>query len=157
VSGRFTRAAVSAAAVGCGVLGSATGAQASDASIRATVKSAVPKIVHSQARILDGLATYEKTHSPTALIKSIKAQNRDLSALETKVAGQTASTPNGTKGKADIVTGLRLIIGSNRTLTKELQRSSAHKPVSNAKMKAAAKADVKGNADLNAGGKLLSK
>jgi hypothetical protein len=157
VSGRFTRAAATAAAVGCGVLGSAAAAQASNASIRAIVKSSSPKIVHSQARILDGLATYEKTHSPSALIKAIKAQDKDLSALEAKVAGQSASTANGTKGQKDIVTGLRLIIDSNSTLVKEFQRAGAHRPVSKAKLTAAEKADIKGNQDINAGGKLLSK
>jgi hypothetical protein len=77
------------------VTGPVAAAQASDASIRAIVKSDIPKITRSQAKILDGLATYEKSHSATAVIKAIKAQNRDLAALEKKLASQTPTTANG--------------------------------------------------------------
>jgi hypothetical protein len=96
-----------------------------------------------------------KTHNPTALIKAIKGQSKTLTALEAKRSSQPASSANGTKGKSDIVKGLRLIIGSNTTLAKELYQSAHHAPVSKAKVKAANAADTKGNRDLNAGSKLL--
>ena len=114
-----------------------------------------PKIEKSQAKIIDGLSTYQKTHNPTALIKAIKGQSKTLKALETKLSSQPASSANGSKGKADIVKGLRLIIGSNNTLAKELAQSAHHAPVSKAKVNAATAADTKGNRDLNAGSKLL--
>ncbi len=96
------------------------------------------------------------THSPSALIRAIRTRDRDLSAREAKVAKQSASTAAGMNGRRDIVTGLKLIVGSNRTPAKELQRASAHQPLSQAKLRAASRADVKGNADLNAGVKLLA-
>ena len=153
--GRLARVVVSAAAVGCAALGSAAAAQASDDSIRAILSSDTPKIVHSQARILDGLAAYERTHSVAALIKAITSQDRVLKGLETTLSGQSASTANGLQGRNEIIRGLRLIIGSNRTLTRELRRGAAHKPVSRSKLRAALRADAKGNVDVNAGDKLL--
>ncbi|HEX3691252.1 MAG TPA: hypothetical protein VHV28_16240 [Solirubrobacteraceae bacterium] len=130
-------------------------AQASDATIRSAIKTAVPKIQKSQNKVLKGLTTYQSTHNPTALIKAVKSQNKALNALETKLMSQSGSTANGKKGKADVVKGLRLIVGSNNTLAKELRQSAHHAPVSKAKLKAATAADVKGNRDLNAGTKLL--
>jgi hypothetical protein len=156
VSSRSRRIAVVGSALACvAAIGPVTAAQASDATIRSTIKTAVPKIEKSQAKLIDGLSTYQKTHNPTALIKAVKGQSKTLKALEAKLSGQSASSTNGTKGKADIVKGLRLIIGSNSTLAKELQQSAHHAPVSKAKVKAATAADTKGNRDLTAGSKLL--
>ena len=156
MSHRSRRISSGAALVACvAAIGPVAAAQASDATIRSTVKSAVPKIEKSQAKIIDGLSTYQQTHNPTALIKAIRGQSKTLKALETKLSSQPASSANGSKGKADIVKGLRLIIGSNNTLAKELAQSAHHAPVSKAKVKAATAADTKGNRDLNAGSKLL--
>jgi hypothetical protein len=156
VSHRSRRICSVASAVACvTAIGPVAAAQASDATIRSTVKSAVPKIEKSQAKLIDGLSTYQKTHNPTALIKAIKGQSKTLTALETKLSSQPASSANGTKGKSDIVKGLRLIIGSNTSLAKELQQSAHHAPVSKAKVNAATAADTRGNRDLNAGSKLL--
>jgi hypothetical protein len=143
-------------ALGClAAVGPVTSAQASDATIRSAIKTAVPKIEKSQAKLINGLSTYQTTHNPTALMKAIKGQDKTLKALETKLSAQSPSSANGTKGKADIVKGLRLIVGSNGTLAKELEQSAHHAPVSKAKLKASTAADVKGNRDLTAGSKLL--
>jgi hypothetical protein len=156
MSRRFRHIAGTASVLACAaVAGPVAAASASDATLRSVIKTAVPKIEKSQAKLINGLAAYQTTHNPTALIKAIKGQNTTLKALESKLSGQSASSSNGTKGKADIVTGLRLVIGSNTTLAKELQQSANHAPVSKAKLKAATTADEKGNRDLNAGTKLL--
>ena len=63
-------------------------------------KTAVPKIEKSQAKLIDGLSAYQKTHNPTALIKAVKGQSKTLTALEAKLASQPASSANGTKVKA---------------------------------------------------------
>lgn len=156
MSRRFRHTAGTAALLTCAaVAGPVAAAHASDATIRSTIKTAVPKIEKSQAQLINGLAAYQKTHNPTALIKAINAQTKTLKALETKLTAQSTSSTAGTKGKSDIVKGLRLIVGSNTTLAKELQLSAHHAPVSKAKLKAATAADEKGNRDLNAGSKLL--
>lgn len=149
------RLAVASAVTCVAAIGPAAAAHASDATIRSAIKAAVPKIEKSQAKLIDSLATYKKTHNPTALISAVKAENATLRALETRLSHRSASTTDGAKGKAAIVTGLRLIIGSNTTLAKELQQSARHAPVSKAKLKASIAEDNKGNRDLNAGSKLL--
>jgi hypothetical protein len=137
-------------------VGPVAAADASDATIRATVADAGPKIDRSQAKIIDGLASYQSTHSAAALIKAVKAQDRTLTALQNRLRPQAASTAHGTKGKADIVKGLALIVKSNKTLVKDLTRSPSGEAVSTAQLKAVTKLAKKGNDDLNAGGKLLS-
>lgn len=137
-------------------VGPVAAADASDATIRATVATAAPKIDRTQAKILDGLASYQSTHSASALVKAIKAQDKTLKVLRTKLRPQVASTANGTKGKADIVKGLGLIVKSNNMLAKELTQSASGKAVSTSQLKAVNKLAKKGNADLNTGGKLLN-
>lgn len=142
-----------AAATACVALaGPIAAAQASDATIRGTINSTVPKIVKSQAKVLDGLATYDKTRSAKTLITAIKTQNGVLKALKGKLSRESASSANGAKGKADIVNGLGLIVRSNTALAKHLQSG---KPLSHAEANTAITQDKKGNDDLNAGGKLL--
>lgn len=157
MSHRFRRAGVVSLIVACAaVIGPVAAAQASNATILATVKNDLPKITRSQAKILDGLATYQKTHSASAVVKAIHSQNRDLTALRTKVFGQSPSSAGGAKGRADIITGLKLIVASNNLLAQELQKAAAGEPISKSQLQAAVAADKKGNIDLNAGAKLLS-
>jgi hypothetical protein len=93
--------------------------------------------------------------SDATIRSTIKTAVPKIEKSQAKLSSQSASSASGTKGKSDIVKGLRLIIGSNTTLAKELQQSAHHAPVSKAKVKAATAADMKGNRDLNAGSKLL--
>ena len=144
---------VAAALGACAVLaGPIAAAQASNATLLATIKSGFPKIIKSQAKILDGLATYDKTHSKTPLIKAIKTQNGVLKALEVRLSHGSPSSAQGARGKAEVIKGLGLIVGSNTTLVKHLQSG---KSLSKAQSKAAVKAATKGNLDLSAGAKLL--
>lgn len=141
---------------GCAVaLGPVAAAQASDATLRATIKNDVPKITRSQAKILDGLATLEKSGSAKAIVKAIKAQDRDLNTLKHRIAVEGASSSAGSRGKRDITKGLALIVKSNTTLGKDISRASSGKSVSKAQVKAATAAVKKGNVDIDAGAKLL--
>ncbi|HTW11850.1 MAG TPA: hypothetical protein VME01_03835 [Solirubrobacteraceae bacterium] len=137
------------------LLGPAAAAQASDAGIRATVKDDLPKIIRSQAKILDGIATLQQKKSVTALVDAIRAQDRNLSALHNHLDRESASTASGAKGKTDLVDGLKLIIASNQTLAKDLAKAAKHQPVSKAQLKAAVEKAKKGNVDLNTGSKML--
>jgi hypothetical protein len=157
MSRRMRHSAGTATVLACAaVAGPVAAASASDASIRSAIKSSVPKIQKSQAKLINSFTAYEKTHNPAAPLTALKGQNKTLTALEIKLSGQSASSTNGTRGKNDIVKGLRLIVGSNNTLATELQKSANHTPVSKAKIKAATAADTKGNKDLVAGTKLLN-
>jgi hypothetical protein len=150
------RVSVMSLITGCAVvLGPVAGAQATDATLRATIKNDVPKITRSQAKILDGLATLQKSGSAKAIVKAINAQDRNLTALKNRVAGQSSSTSAGSKGKSDVTKGLALIVKSNTTLAGDLSKASSGKPVSKTQVKAATAEVKKGNVEINAGAKLL--
>jgi hypothetical protein len=157
MTSQIRRITVSTLLFGCvTVLGPVAAAQATDATIAATVKNDLPKITRSQARILDGIATLQKNNAVTPLIRAIKAQNRNLTTLRKAVMSQTASTSGGSQGQSDIVTGLQLIVRSNTTLSKDLARSAKGEAFSKRRLKAAVAAEKRGNRDIDAGGKLLS-
>lgn len=148
-------AAVCLLAGGLTAIGPVTVAQASDASIRATVRSDVPRITASQARIESGLARFQRRHSPAALISAVRAQNRNLGALRRRLAGQAPSSARGRRGKSDIVRGLALIIHSNQVLIRDLHRSAHGRPTPRRELLAAVRTDKRGNRDIDAGGRLL--
>jgi hypothetical protein len=149
------RAAVASLIAGGIATGPVAVAQASDSSLRATVKRDVPRITASQARILTGLSKFEKTHSATALIKAIRAQDRNLTSLRHRLTAESASSTAGRRGKTDIIRGLTLIVGSNKTLAKDIAKAASHQTVPKAQVAAASAADKRGNRELVAGAKLL--
>lgn len=153
----LARRAVAASLIAGGVVaaGPLACAQASNSGLRRTVKLDVPRITSSQARILDGAAKYERTHSSTQLIRAIRAQDRNLLSLKRRVAAERASNTTGARAKADIMRGLTLIVDSNNTLAKDLARASSHRPVSKRQLAAAVLAARRGNRDLALGGRLL--
>jgi hypothetical protein len=107
--------------------------------------------VRSQAKILNGVAAAEQTHKVGPLIRALIDQDRTLGRLHAKLADIKPSSKAGARGRGDVLTGLRLIIASNRTLVTGLQHGSLPK----AKLREATAADQKGNLDLNRGAKLL--
>lgn len=157
MSSRARRAALPLLAGCCAAFGPAGAAQASDATLKATVKSDVPKLLRSQAKIIDGLAALAKTSSVKPLVKAIRAQDRDLTSLRRRLAAESASSTTGTRAKADITKGLALIVTANSTLSKDLAKASSGKAVSKAQVKAAAAAVKRGNVDVATGVKLLKK
>jgi hypothetical protein len=156
MSHRFRRSLIAGPLAVCvAVAGSASIAHASDAGLSASVKADVPQITRTQAKVLDGLAAYEKTHSTSVLIKAIRAQDSNLETLKSKLSGEAPSSATGTKAKAEIIKGLGLIVSSNKHLVNDLQKGAAGKSVSKAQLRAVIAADKKGNLDFNTGAKLL--
>ncbi len=130
-------------------------ARASDASLRASVKRAVPTIRRSQAKINAAQATLRRTHSTTKLFSAVRVQDTALGNLRTTLQGESSSTSTGAKGKADIVKGLGLIVDSNRALVKDIKKESLGTKVSQASLNALVRGDRRGSALFVAGAKLL--
>ena len=149
--GQTIRRGATALLISGACLGSAGLAQASDAGLRAVFKAEAPAIVRSQAKILNGAAAAEQSHKLGPLIKALRGQDRTLGKLRTRMAAIKPSSRAGARGKADILTGLGLIISSNETLITGLEKRSLPKSV----LRAAAAADKTGNVDLSRGAKLL--
>jgi hypothetical protein len=85
--------------IGAVVIGPVAAADASDATLQATVKRDVPAITRSQARITAGEANLKKTHSIAALIKAVRAQDTNLAKLRTRLRGESSSTSTGARAK----------------------------------------------------------
>lgn len=149
------RAAALALIAGGIAAGPVACAQASNTTLRRTVRRDLPRITSSQARILEGTAKFQRTHSARALLTAIRAQDRNLRTLRRHVTAERASNPTGVRARADIIRGLTLIIGSNSTLSTDLVRAVNHRAVSKRQLAAAVLAARRGNRDLALGAKLL--
>jgi len=153
VSGSVRGCAVAAAVAVCAVLaGPLASAQASNATLRATVNSYNSRIRHDEARVLDGLSAY-KNHHPAPLIRAIRHEVRDLNALKRQLAGESGSTARGRAAKSDIIQGVGLIASAYVALERDVQAPSGFRPVSLAKVRAKV---IRGRAKLLAGLKLLA-
>jgi hypothetical protein len=138
----------------CAILGGPiAGAQASDNTLRATLNSYGPKIVKDEKAVSNGLSEYPKGKSKP-LIRALTHEVKDLHALKSKLAHESASSASGRKAKADIVKGLGLIAKAYSALNQDVQAAHGG-PVPKAKVTAAVNTDKKGRAKLVAGLHLL--
>jgi hypothetical protein len=140
----------------CGALtASVTGASASDASIKAVVKSFDSKILVAEGHVVSALGEYKKTGDPSGVKSAIGKSIAVLSSLKAKVAVQSAPAGRVKTGKAKLVKGLSAVVGAYR----KLSVAFGEKKVSPAAAKTeAAKAVVavdKGRKELREAVKLL--
>lgn len=134
--------------------GPVAAAQASDATLRATINSAGPKIVSDEAAVAKGLAGY-KHHKVKPLVRALNHEVNDLHALVHTLRGETASSTKGRKAKKDIVKGLGLIATAYAALSQDVNASHGN-GVPPAQVNAAVSTDKRGRAILKTGLKLLA-
>jgi hypothetical protein len=75
--------------------------------------------------------------------------------LTTRLRSESSSTSTGSTGKADVIKGLGLIVSSNRSLIKDIEKESIGAPVSKARLNALVREDMRGGALFVAGARLL--
>jgi hypothetical protein len=88
------------------------------------------------------------------VIRAIRAQDRDLSALQRKVRRSSASTSDGSRGRRDIVAGLGEILRSNYGVNGHLRRQGAA-GLSPSQLRTAERLARRGNARYRRGIQLL--
>lgn len=152
----FRRSVVLSAVGLCAVLaGPLASAQASNATIRATISSYSSRIARDEAGVLRGVAAFKKHHAPV-LVRALRHEVGDLNSLRGKLTRESASSARGRRGKSDVVAGLGLIASAYGALARDVAAASKSMGVSQAKVRAAVAADNRGRAKLRAGLKLLS-
>jgi hypothetical protein len=122
VAVRLVTAVLAASAM---IAGPIAAANASDISIQFTLMRAAPGLQRDELRVRAAVERYATTHRAGPLVRALRAQDRDLSALQTKVRRTTASTSNGSRARRDIVAGLGYILRSNYSVNGHLRRQGA--------------------------------
>ena len=150
----FRRTLPAALIAGAAVAGPVAGAQASNASLRATFNHAAPRLSRDEAAVVKALQAYRPAHA-TASIRALRREVSDIHALGGQIAAQPASSANGRTGKADVTRGLSTVAGAYGALAGDLQKLGRGQRVSNRTIQATARAGQRGRAELVQGLKLL--
>lgn len=116
--------AVAVLAAAAMVGGPIAAANASNLTIKLALVRATPGLRRSDQRIKVALARYATTHRAGPVIRAVRAQDRDLSALRTKMRRSSASTSTGARAQRDIIKGLGLVLRSNYQVNRDLRRQA---------------------------------
>ena len=142
-------------AASCAVLGGAIAvAQASDNSLRTTLNGFAPKIVKDENAVKARLNGYP-AGGATPLTHALSHEVRDLNALKSKLARESASTATGAKAKTNIIKGLGLIASAYAGLRNDVLAANGG-PVPAPEVNAAVNTDKTGRKKLLTGLKLLA-
>jgi hypothetical protein len=153
---RSMRIAICAAVVGGALAGPVAGASASDASIKAVIKSYNSKILVAEGHALTALGEYKSTGNP-ANVQSALTQSIDvLSSLKSKIAGQSASSSKVKEGKAKFEKGLAAVIVAYRRLKTAIGEKKSSPEAAKTEAKKAVSAVKVARKELLEGAKLLS-
>lgn len=114
---RIVLAGCLAALCTAAVTGPASSAWASDASIKAAVRSFDTKIVASEEKAAGAIREYRSTGDPKPVQTALSEAISVLRALKAKIAGQSAKTSRVKAGKAELLKGLRDVIRSYQHLS----------------------------------------
>jgi hypothetical protein len=149
------RVALCAVALGGMLAGQVSAASASDASIKAVIKSYDSQILVTEGHLVTAIGEYKKSGNPsgvqTALQKSIKV----LASLKSKIAAQSASSQRVKLGKAKFEKGLQSVIVAYGHLKKAFGEKKVSPQAAKAEAKKAVSAIKSGSIQLKEGAKLL--
>jgi hypothetical protein len=147
--------ALSAVALSAILAGPIASAQASDASIVATINTYAPRLLQDESVALNAEANYSPT-KPTPLLKALTKTVKDFDKLAGKLKHETATTARDAKGKNDVLAGSELIATSYRDLVREIKDANASTPVPLTQVAHAVSLAEKGSKKLDRGLALLS-
>jgi hypothetical protein len=107
------------------IAGPVTAASASNLTIKIALVHAAPALHRSDLRLRAAFIRYARSHRSGPVVRAIRAQDRDLSALRTRVRRTTASSSAGERARIDIIRGLGLVLRSNASVARHLHRQGA--------------------------------
>jgi hypothetical protein len=136
--------------------GSVTGASASDASIKAVIKSYNSKILVAEGHVVSAIGEFKDSGNPTKVQAALQKSITVLGALESKISAQSASSPKIKLGKAKFDKGLQSVVVAYRRLKAAFGEKKVSPQAAKAEAKKAVLAVAKGRKELREGAKLLS-
>jgi len=126
MSRRFVLSGVAAVLAAAAMVGGPiAAANATDLTIKLALVHAAPGLSRSDLRLRSAFARCQTTHSAGPVVRAIRAQDRDLSALRTRVRRSSASSSTGSRARRDIIDGLGLVLRSNYAVNGYLRRQGA--------------------------------
>jgi hypothetical protein len=147
--------ALGAAVLAAALAGPVSGATASDASIKAAIKSYNSKLLIADGHLETALGEYKKSGNPSDVQAAFTKSIAVLSALESKIASQKASSPRVKLGQTKFDKGLQSIIAAYRRLSKAIGEKRVSPAAAKAEAKKAAVEIDKAGVLLKEGTKLL--
>ena len=158
---RFTKTAATGRAALCaavlvGVLvGPVSAASASDASIKAVIKSYNAKLLIADGHLTTALGEYKKTGNPSDVQAAFKKSIAVLSSLKAKIASQKASNPRVKLGQTKFDKGLQAIVVAYERLSKAIGEKRVSPAAAKAEAKKAVSAIDRARVLFKEGAKLL--
>jgi hypothetical protein len=153
---RAGRVALGAMALGAMLAGPVSGASASDASIKAAIKSYNSKILVAEGHLVTAIGEYKKSGSPSGVQSALQKSIAVLESLKSKIAAQSASSQRVKLGKSKFEKGLQSVILAYQRLKKAFGEKKVSPRAAKAEAVKAVSAVKSGRTELREGAKLLS-
>jgi hypothetical protein len=144
------------AVLGALLVGPVSGASASDASIKAVIKSYTSKIDLAEGHLLSEIGRYAKSGNPTKVDAALGRSIEVFTSLKAKIAAQSASSGRVKRGKAKFEKGLGKIVTAYRRLKTAFGEKKSSPSAAKAEAKKALTAVKSGRRELREGARLLT-
>lgn len=131
------------------------GAYASDASIKAAIKSYDSKLLVADGHLETAIGEYKKSGNPGEVQAALQKSIAVYSSLEAKIAAQPASTQRVKLGKVKFDKGLQSIVLAYQRLKKAFGEKKVSSAAAKAEAKKALSAVRTARTQLREGAKLL--
>lgn len=149
------RHAIALTVIGGALVGPIGSASASDASIRAVIRSYNSKIAIAEDRVVGAIGSYKQTGSPVKVQAALTKAIEVFQSLKRNIAAQSAARRRVKAGKAKLENGLQSVSVAYRQLAKAFGEKHASPATAKAEAKTALAEVKKGRAELVEGVKLL--
>jgi|HubBroStandDraft_3_1064219.scaffolds.fasta_scaffold01361_9 hypothetical protein len=151
-TGRYV---IAAAIVSGAFTGQVAGASASDASIKAAIKSYNAKILIAEGHVASAIGAYKQTGNPTKVQAALAHAIDVFQGLKSAIAAQSASQPRVKMGKVKLEKGLQSVAVAYKKLAKAFGEKRVSPAAAKAEAKLALSEVKKGREQLAEGLKLL--
>lgn len=152
---RVVRAVACTAILGGVLAGPVAGASASDASIKAVIKSYDSKILVSEGHVVTAIGNYKKSGSPSGVTTAIGKSIVVLRSLKSAIGAQSASSTKVKEGKVKFEKGLKGVIVAYEHLKTAFGEKQASPQAAKVQASKALKSLKQAKSELREGAKLL--